>query len=71
MLEGRYRGMMIFCDVGMTILRNWNQCIVRCELLKIVDISFVRQVVILVSFDDFSKLLRALFMISTNKFLMK
>ena len=31
---GRYRGTIIFRGGGMNVIRNWNQCIIRRELLS-------------------------------------
>ena len=68
---GRYRGTMIFRDGGMNVIRNWNIVSSDVNFRIVVNISFVWQVVILVSSDNLSKLPRALFMMSSNKFLMK
>ena len=68
---GRYRGTMIFRDRGMNVLGIGISVSSDMNCWTIVDISFMWQVVILVSSDDLSKLPRALFMMSFNKFLIK
>ena len=62
---------MIFRDGGMNFIMYWNQCIILCELLNNCwhFICVTRCYLSLIWW--FFKLPRALFMISSNKFLMK
>ena len=67
---GRFRGTTMFRDGGMNVIKNWNQCIIRCELLSNCW-HFIYVASCHFSVIGWFKLPRALFMMSSNKFLMK